>query len=136
MSDNFHFDLTGVSLPLCLQVAFAGRRKATGWAEVPIPTEAEGSPAKIWGAGRGTPKRLVFYWVAAEGVTPFPVPMTAEGVEPIVRAWLETAQYGPEPDHDGDNDKGFRVYNEAWGHVGGMYQAFVAIEPIWLMAGK
>lgn len=41
-----------------------------------------------------------------------------------------------EPDHDGDNDKGFRLFTESWGQVFGEYQAFVAIEPIWAMYGK
>lgn len=50
--------------------------------------------------------------------------------------WLTTsADYGNEPDHDGDNGKGWRVYNENWGRVGSFY-GFVAIKPAWAMYGK
>lgn len=53
-----------------------------------------------------------------------------------VRAWLEAVEYGPEPNHDGDNKKGWRVFNERYSHVSGLWQAFVAIEPVWLEYGK
>src|SRR5690349_24893058 len=46
-----------------------------------------------------------------------------------LEAWLAEADYGPQPDHDGDNSKGWRIYNEAWGHVDNLWGAIVAIQP-------
>lgn len=39
-------------------------------------------------------------------------------------------------DHDGDNDKGFRIYNEAWGHVADSHYGILAVYPIWAWYGK
>lgn len=133
MADNVHFDLTGIPLDLCLKVAFSEHRKAHGWAELPTP------PATQPGPRRGE-RRLVLYWVdpekSVEGYHPFPAPVDAEAAAPFIRAWLDVVDYGRQPDHDGDNAKGWRVYNESWGHVAGRFQAFVAIEPAWFMYGK
>lgn len=78
----------------------------------------------------------MLYWTFSDNMIPFPGPLDAEQVESMIRAWLAEAPYGLEPDHDGHNTKGWRVYNEAWGHVNTEWQAFVAIEPVWLMHGK
>jgi len=40
-----------------------------------------------------------------------------------------------QPDHDGDNYKGFRLENDFWGQIDGC-EAFLSIEPIWAMYGK
>lgn len=50
--------------------------------------------------------------------------------------WLKTADYGGQPDHDGDNGKGWRIYNESWGHVNSEWAAICAIQPEWAMYGK
>lgn len=50
--------------------------------------------------------------------------------------WLDAQDYGEEPDHDGSNHKGFILFNDAWGHVGGDHYAIVAIGKAWAMAGK
>jgi hypothetical protein len=50
--------------------------------------------------------------------------------------WLSRQEYGPEPDYDGSNEKGFLLFNETWGHVGGDHYAIVAIAPAWAMLGK
>lgn len=127
MSDNFHFDLTGVDLKRALAIAFQGASggKAIGWADLLFKPN-----------GSGERHRLVLFWTKHDAMTALPAPMNAEEAESFVKAWLGAADYGSQPDHDGDNSKGWRVYNEAWGHVAGMYQAFVAIEPTWLMYGK
>lgn len=134
MSDNFHFDLTGVPLDKCLAIAFGPHSKAVGWAEIPANPENHSHEA-VWGASKGQ-RRLVLFWAEHDQMSKLPAPMTAEQVEPFVKAWLGAADYGRQPDHDGDNGKGWRVYNEAWGHVAGSWEAFVAIEPVWLMYGK
>ncbi len=80
---------------------------------------------------------MVLFRHPNDAMKPFPAPMTAEQVQPVVQSWLASAVYGPQPDHDGSNEKGFRVYNEEWGHVATFRtDAFVAIEPIWLLHGK
>lgn len=66
-------------------------------------------------------------------LTPFP---RYEIVTKLVWAWLETVAYGPQPDHDGSNGKGWRVFNEAWGHVAQERFAFCAIQPVWAMYEK
>ena len=52
----------------------------------------------------------------------------------LIIAWLQEADFGKEPDHDGDNGKGWRVYVEDWGHS--RHQSMCAIEPAWAMYGK
>lgn len=135
MSDNFHFDLTGVPLEKCLDIAFGGSasKRATHWL-VQGPDEGKQYPHTKHGT------RLLLAWVDPKGTggdwIPFPAPLTAEQAVETVKSWLNTADYGNQPDHDGDNGRGWRIYNESWGHVDGMWQAFVAIEPAWLMYGK
>jgi hypothetical protein len=126
VSDNFLFDLTGVPLEKSMEIAFLGssNRKAVGWTE----EDMEG----------GVP-RLILYWTETDkshDMTRFPAPLDAAAVVAVVRHWLGAVKYAPEPDPDGDNSKGCRVHNEAWGRVGGRWQAFVAIEPVWLEYGK
>lgn len=134
MSDNFSFDMTGVSLPLALQVAFEYVSWSTGWADLPRNVEDAS------GKGYMVP-RLLLFWCNPEtskvkGYNRFICKSNAAEVSPMVEKWLRGVEYGPEPDHDGTNAKGWRVYNENWGHVAGMWEAFAAIEPAWLMYGK
>lgn len=133
MSDNFHFDLTGVSMERAMGVAFSQHPKgAVGWREMPVGDRAE----EAVGGANKSKLRLVLFWIMDADVVPFPAQMDAESCTPFVKAWLGAADYGTQPDQDGDNEKGFRAYNEVWGHVARRYQAFVAIEPVWLMYGK
>lgn len=144
MSDNFHFDLCGVPLDVSLLVACQGYtkgiggkpagRKALGWSVEPVDAGSRG-PAAVWGANRSR-MRLVLYWAKHEAMVPFASPLNHEGLLPTVRAWLAEADYGPEPRHDGDNSKGWRIYNEDWTHVANRWEAFVAIEPVWMLHGK
>ncbi len=124
MPDNFHFDLTGIPLLICLDIAFshAPGKKAVGW--------------MVQNMEERKLKRLVLFWSDDPAMTPLPAPLEAKDAEPFVKAWLSQQNYGPQPDHDGDNGKGWRVYCESWGHVAYNYRAFVAIEPVWLMYGK
>jgi len=76
--------------------------------------------------------------------TKFPVPVTAETVLPIVWDWLKSEEAEKIPmegwdanaDHDGDNELGFRVYCEDWGHIGEYRNAIVAIKPAYCWYGK
>jgi hypothetical protein len=51
-------------------------------------------------------------------------------------SWLVEQDYGSQPDHDGSNHRGFILFNDAWGHVGGDSYAIIAIGSAWAMAGK
>lgn len=81
---------------------------------------------------------MVLYWGGKhDKMMPLPYEMNADEIAAFVWGWLQkTKPLGKEPDHDGDNGNGFRVYNEAWGHVMHRWEAFIAITPIWAMYGK
>ena len=86
----------------------------------------------------GAPPRIVFYWTHRGNtkVDRLPAELGADEMLPLIKAWLAKADYGPKPDHDGDSVKGFRLYNEEWGHVDGDWSAFLAVQPVWAMYGK
>jgi len=66
--------------------------------------------------------------------TPF---RTAEAASDFAWHWLqEVAEYGPEPDHEGDNHKGFYLFTGFWGHVLGNSNGIIGIRPCWAMYGK
>ena len=60
----------------------------------------------------------------------------AQQVTPFIQAWLDNQDRGQAMDFDGDLGKGFRLYNEKWGHVAGWYQAFLAVEAVWAYYSK
>jgi hypothetical protein len=128
--DNFFIDVTSEgrsNLERALGIAFSRYSSAYFWRE----DRREGSDLP----------RLVLSWVRdlkpSEGWHPFPTPVDAAAATDVVARWLEAAAYGGQPDHDGDNGKGWRVYTESWGHVAPYdYRALVAVEPRWAMYGK
>jgi len=92
-------------------------------------------PPGVWAEA----KTLVFFWSATglpggAAVLPFEMPLPEAAA--FAEGWLRQAEYGPQPDHDGSNGKGWRVFNEAWGHVGGYWQALLAVQPAWAWYGK
>jgi hypothetical protein len=122
--DNFAIDITcqgRKNLELAIQIAFSFHSKAVAFRIHPE-------------------KGLILYWAAAANSTPLAYPTDAAGAAVLVWGWLTTeggsASKRQEPDHDGSNGDGWRVYNEGWGHVDGQYQAFVAITHAWAMYGK
>jgi hypothetical protein len=117
--DNFHFDMTSqgaATLKTALSLFNPPGRKVTGYS-------TDG-------------KRLVLYWTDSPKATKLPFPMTLEQAADFAAGWLEHADYGSEPDHDGDNGKGWRLYCEGWGHVDRDHCAFAAVQPVWAMYGK
>lgn len=64
--------------------------------------------------------------------------MDAKAATEVADNWLRhSAEYGEQPDHDGSNGKGWRVFTDStWGHVFGMYQGICGIAPEWAMYGK
>lgn len=120
-SDSTYFDMRSVPLRPALEIAFSN---APG--------------GKAWGY-KSTPDRLTFAWHESAGkdFVPFVTPVSESQAKQIVQDWInEVAEFSPQPDHDGDNEKSFRIFCEAWGHVDHNYYAFVAIEPYWAQYGK
>lgn len=121
--DNFHIDVRAVgedAFKLALKIAFGHHSKATHF--------------------QCSKTKLIFYWAEVEGekaVTPLPYEMDVEKATRFAWDWLASATYGQEPDHDGDNGKGFKVYNDKdWDHVDGDWAGICAIVPCWAMYGK
>ena len=118
--DNFHIDITSdTNLKLALQLVL-DRHIPEGY--------------KIL-----KDKGLVFYWAEPypiESYNKFPFKPSLEYILEFINLWLKEQNYGSQPDHDGDNDKGWRIYNESWGHVNSEWQAFFAVQPVWAMYGK
>lgn len=79
---------------------------------------------------------MVLLWNEEKGAIALPFPLDLGGAINFVINWLKNVQYGPQPDHDGSNGKGWRVYNERWGHVAGYRCAIVGITPRWAMYGE
>lgn len=127
--DNFRFDITAEgddALAAAIAVAFA--QKGRG----PAVTHY----AMIEGV-------LIFFWCYStcdcKEAQTLPFKLDAVGTTDFARRWLAQlprSAYGKEPDHDGSNGLGFRVFNEAWGHVKHHRQALLAVEPAWAWYGK
>ena len=83
----------------------------------------------------GTPT-FILCWSADHDTLPLPYPMALDEATALITGWLSNAEYGSEPDHDGDNDKGWRMFTDCWGHVAGMHYAIIGVQPVWAMYGK
>lgn len=72
----------------------------------------------------------------------FPVPLPADLLAEMAFEWLKSpaAQkvtcegWDADADHDGDNEMGWRVYTEDWGHVDG--ENAIAVKPAYMWYGK
>lgn len=135
--DNFSIDITAEgrkTLLEILRILFrhnAPGGKATHWTEVEVKAKSE------W-IGAGGPRRaLVLLW-SEDGAESqrFPIPLDAEGVFEMVWSWLGSANRGKEPDQDGSNAEGWRIYCDHWGHFEGSHYAIAGIVPAWAMYGK
>jgi hypothetical protein len=88
---------------------------------------------------------MILYWTdkgsETKPIRKFPYTLASRvEVENFVWGWLQSPEakelLGEEPNHDGSNDVGWRVFNEEWTHVDDDWSARVAICPIWAMYGK
>lgn len=79
---------------------------------------------------------MVFYWHPSEGTIALPYRMSFKECADLAWGWLQSQEYGSEPDHDGSNSQGWAVFNESWGHVNGDYRAIGAVSPQWIWYGK
>ncbi len=138
--DNFAFDITAMSketFDLAMQVACADNEEATLYRVLDYPVKAN-----EW-TKEDTPKMptLILYWTdKADDATKLPAPMKGEALASFVWNWLQDVwkndAAGSEPDHDGSNSQGYRIFNEEWTHVADQSEAFMGIQPIWAMHGK
>lgn len=94
------------------------------------------------GKGKVEPKSgMVLFWhedhLHQVKSVALPFPLGVDAAVDFLWAWMENADFGKEPDHDGDNGKGFIVTTgDFWGHVEGSHYAFLGVYPDWQMYGK
>jgi hypothetical protein len=81
---------------------------------------------------------LILYWhESATGSSPLPYPMEVNAARHFAWNWLSQAEFPPEPDQDGSNERGFIVgTGDFWGHVEESFYSIVFIKPDWQMYGK
>jgi len=117
--DNFHFDMTSEGKEqLKTALSLFPHQKVVAYR-----IDAE--------------KGMILYWIQSTNALSLPFAMSLSQAADFVSGWLEeAAPYGAEPDHDGDNGKGWRLYNESWGRIGDESSAFAAVQPVWAMYGK
>lgn len=145
--DNRSIDITSegeAHLGLALQLAWPGAAggKATHYKAVGLVEKVAyyGAPTSHHATtshelDSGTPT-LILFWHEERGSLPLPYALEIDEAIPFVCGWLKKAQRGPEPDHDGDNGDGWRVFTGAWGSVAGHHYSIVAVQPAWAMYGK
>lgn len=89
-------------------------------------------------------KGLILCWCEDEESNKLMTSLGAEECLPFVWEWLkgegaktvECVDWDADADHDGDNERGWRVYCEDWGSVGNESYAICAIKPVYLWYGK
>lgn len=117
--------------------------KATHYKTVRVTqkTNYHGSPATSWHQTHfeenpdGVPT-LILLWNAEAGAQPLPYPLGCDEAITFITGWLRQAEFGPEPDHDGDNERGWHAFTDMWGHVVGHHYGIVGVQPAWSMHGK
>ncbi|WP_327210066.1 hypothetical protein [Rhizobium leguminosarum] len=139
--DNFKIDITAKgrdSLAKALEIAFshnAAAGKAESYEIVALKSDVyNGTPENLDGR-----TALVFRRSKDDGrksAVPLPFKLDAAGAADWAERWLAETDYGREPDHDGHNGKGWRVFTGSWGHVCGDHYAVCAVLPAWAMYGK
>lgn len=145
--DNRQLDITSegkASLEMALSIAWPGAAggKATHYKVVGLEpkTQYYGAPTsrhiETLAESEMGKTTLILLWGAERDAVQLPYPLDLKEAVTFVVGWLAHADYGIEPDHDGDNGKGWRVFTEAWGHVAGHHYAVVAVQPAWAMYGK
>jgi hypothetical protein len=103
-----------------------------------------GKYQKIRGWRYSQKKGLILLWYLSEKDTKFPVEMNHTTIADVIWQWLETEDakkvecegWDADADHDGDNEKGWRLYVEDWGHVDSSWGVSFAVKPAYLWYGK
>ena len=69
----------------------------------------------------------------------------ADAIALQVQSWLKTVEYGRQPDHDGDNSKGFRLLGakgpamypaDSWRSCDWDFYSVLTVQPKWIEYGK
>ena len=153
--DNIHIDVTSEgkeSLGLAIEIAFRMNRlvgrdrrgRPLGVTHYALRQASDGVPNDRGGWAYGQeprPFRIVFFnlyegTATKDDKVALPFITDAQGLTYFVEKWLEQVEYPSEPDHDGSNGKGWRLYNEASGRVDGDHSAVLAVSPEWATYGK
>lgn len=140
--DNFSLNIVSDgrdSFEKALEIALQHHTSVTHYAVI-----EHGVVVNEWTKVLKKRKTLVLFWCDDTSFKPKPteLPFAMKGRElfSFVWGWLEDAWtkrlHGQEPDQDGSNGNGWRIFNEDWGHVAGSHGAFVGIQPVWAMFGK
>lgn len=141
--DNFRIDITAegrVSLAKALALCFAHNApggKATHFIEARLAL-SKGPIPRMEPSDDGVPTLILLWNDEKHGdrCKPLPFPLLPDFAPDYVDQWLAHQDMGRQPDHDGYNGRGWRVFTESWGHVWGCQYAIAAIQPAWAMYGK
>jgi len=139
MADNFHVTVKAdtEALPAALELALCGcfsTLKVWGYAII----QGKEEERALWqDMSENGPRFILFRW-KDDKATPFPAPLAPKVCAYLIAQWLEAADYGEQPKHDGDNHKGFFLTTgKFWDHIEGVGHAACAeIRPCWMMYGK
>lgn len=123
--DNIQFTVTGTGAEafktaMTLLMNLRGFHKATHFASTPE-------------------HGLVLFWTdpCLSAAQPLPYPMKGDSLVDFAFHWLQDgATYGSQPDHDGENERGWVIYVESWGHVMKSPYAICGVRPYWACYGK
>jgi hypothetical protein len=123
--DNFHFDVTcqgNEQFSKCLEMAItlSGHKNVTHY----LIDDKRGL-GLFW-----------HYQDKHDTLLKLPYPMKIPAIVQFATNWISQVEYPQQPDHDGDNGRGWRIYNESWGHVWDYHEGVIAIAPVWAMYGK
>ncbi len=116
-----------------------GSGKRTAWVN---PKETVEYPCQSCHGGKiDKAEGMVLLWnkdyIRGQDAMALPFPLTVDAAISFLWEWLQTADFGQEPDQDGSNGKGFVVKTgDFWGHVEGSHYAFIGVYPDWQMYGK
>lgn len=148
--DNRRLDvmMTGrEAFDAAMKMAFGAHRKAVAYCDHPklgLVFLWDDSPKSITENAAWTPGRTSDEWSkihadAATRTSPvarLPYPMELAAACDFAWHWIASAKRGPKPDIDGSTGEAWRVYFEAWGHVGDCHYSIVAVQAVWACYGK
>ena len=134
---TYRFDITADGTDaqdIIAHIGFRSFHTVTGYAV------REAGALKSWEGERKVENRIILFWSnsnSAKDYVKFPQPLDVEDATQFLIYWLEMNQPAEdEPDVDGTIVKGFRVYNESWGHIENDHYAFLSLSPEWFVYGK
>lgn len=119
-----------------------GRSKQMLGAALALAFQQEGERTTAKGYVLDPARGMILLWHDHPPCVRFLDPLDAEAATEFVWDWLKTRPevacvgWDEDADHDGHNERGWRVFCEGWGHVAGNHYAIVAVKPAYLWMGK